>query len=42
MTQWIRKHRTNLINLVTYVILFALASVWIVYEVHHLGKVLSW
>ena len=40
MTQWICKHHTNLINLVTYLVLFALASVWIVYGVCHLTEVL--
>jgi len=40
MAQWIRKHRTNLISLVTYFILFALASVWIIYGVHRLTEVL--
>jgi len=42
MTQWVRKHRTNLLSFAIYVTLFALAAVWVVYGAYHLGKVLSW
>lgn len=42
MAQWIRKHRTKLISLAIYVVLFALAAAWVVYGARHLGEGLSW